>query len=275
MTTRKQATHRSARPGLRASAHTEAPSEAWTALERFLKVGRVPLDAAPMWHYAPSYGNALVSVRVSKLNPLAGQCLMPHRGLYAEVDFEVDDLVTVYGSRLVAAEAMKLSLEEDRDGEAALRKCYLLHAKETHGSYIFDGWHAARRVSWRPGADGCFEPDDERYLFRGLGSLAQHAGNGEANVRLGYAPLGDGRFALLPPVPHLVATRPIRKGEEVRFDYRSGTARPEAMAAEVQAQEAAAGAWIAAMQAAPAPAPASAPAPPPAPTKNPFHNISL
>ena len=196
-------------------------------LQALLEHGVVPHDAAALFKEMASAGNGKLSVKLSRRAAPRGSNKfsqpMPNRGLFAESPFAPNQPVTVYGARLTDSSEMDRLLRDD--AEAPLRRRYLLRAKESHGAQVFDGWHAARLVSSRPGADGRFAPS-EACAFRGLGALMQHAPSGEANCRLLYAPLGEGlRLGLLPPVPHLVATRGIAAGDELCFDYGSEKAR--------------------------------------------------
>ena len=85
------------------------------------------------------------------------------------------------------------------------------------GLELAEGLHKCKRTgTWRP-----LEPELFRWSYAALANAAKS--EKEANARMVFLPNDNGSAAaakLLPPVPFLIASKPLRAGEEVRWFYK-------------------------------------------------------
>jgi len=132
--------------------------------------------------------------------------------------FSRGDLVAIYGGHLRMAEEC-----ENHGSHAA-------EMANAGGTMIVDAFEVCSLLQAQ--ADGAYAPaaGHEGLATCGLAAVANHAANGAPNTRFERTPqlvsvrqhfaVGP-KAGVLPPVPVLVATRPIAPGDEITWSYPS------------------------------------------------------
>ena len=187
-------------------------------VQELLMLGFIPDEAdLSVWDGFATLTNGKVEIRASRVERVIGEYALG-RGLFACQDFAMNEIITIYGGELVTTEEAKL--RKDRVGSQSRR--YLMRISDS--DFLVDGWHYASGIAEKPGRDGIFLPVDKHAVQynSGPGPMANHDSGLGANASVSFVPLSRAEAQqLLPRVPTLRAIRPIKKGEEIRFNYGS------------------------------------------------------
>ena len=157
--------------------------------------------------------NGKVVIRRSSLVQVTNSPGLPGRGLFANTNFRVGDLITTYGGQPISLHTARLHKPTESHR-------FMLRISDS--DFVVDGGHFADGIQQTASPTGSYHPVDDEgpQHHQGAGSMANHATGAQANAKLTFISMSTSNATrVLPRAPALRAKRDISRGEEILFDY--------------------------------------------------------